>query len=297
MPSKANQTAARRALFLANKQSRNGCLPFDSMCDFLRGQGIDIVEANCGSAGELSPLITDYRDKVDCVVIAGGDGTLNAAARGISETGLPLGILPTGTANDLARTLELPLDLQAAAAVIAKGRTRQIDMGEVNGHFFFNVASVGLSADLARGLRPEVKRRFGRLSYALTALQVLIRARPFHATLATDKERVHVRTLQISIGNGRYYGGGNMIEQNAQIDDGELNLYSLEFQNVWLMALMLPVFRTGAHGIFREVRTVQGNAFEVLTQHPLAINADGELVTFTPARFTQRHKAVRVYVA
>ena len=82
---------------------------------------------------------------VDLVVIVGGDGTVNAALRGLMETGLPLGILPLGTANDLARTLRIPADPSAAAAVIIGGQMRRIDVDQVNDQFFINVASMGLS--------------------------------------------------------------------------------------------------------------------------------------------------------
>ena len=84
--------------------------------------------------------------------------------------GLPLGVLPMGPANDLARTLGVPTDLDAAARVIAEGHTRRIDLGLVNREPFFNVASIGLSAELAQELTREIKRRFGGLGYGLVAL-------------------------------------------------------------------------------------------------------------------------------
>ena len=85
---------------------------------------------------------------VDLVILAGGDGTMNSAVDALVECKLPLGILPTGTANDLARTLEIPTDLAAAAAVIGAGRRHAIDLGCVNGKYFFNAASIGLSAEV-----------------------------------------------------------------------------------------------------------------------------------------------------
>ena len=115
------------------------------------------------------------------------------------ETGLPLGILPLGTANDLARTLGVPEDLDAAADLILAGRTRRIDCGEVNGRPFFNVASIGISADLAKALTRDLKRRFGRLGYALAAAQVMWRARPFRATIEGAQETARVLTCQVAV--------------------------------------------------------------------------------------------------
>ena len=281
---------------VVNRASRRGHLGAEIAATHLRGAGLVLVEARTECAADLSPCIVAHRDAVDCVIIAGGDGTVNAAGRGLVETGLPLGVLPIGTANDFARSIGVPDDVEAAARVITDGFTHKVDLGEVNGHPFFNVASVGLAADLAKKLTRDEKRRFGRLSYALNAASLLLRATPFHATLLVAEQKVMVRTMQIAIGNGCYYGGGNIIAPGARIDDGYLDLYSLEFAQVWRMALMIPTFHKGTHGAVREVRTARGASFEIVTRKPRPVNADGELVTETPAVFTQRLLAVTVYV-
>lgn len=286
-----------RALLVVNTQSRTGSLILRNAVAALESHGIEVVHRECGAREALSPLIEDHAADVDRVVVAGGDGTLNAAAPGLISTGLPLGILPAGTANDLARTLAIPEDCGTAARIIAAGRTRRIDVGTVNDHPFFNVASIGLSADLARRLTRDVKKRWGRLGYGITALAVLARARPFRAFIANPNERpVRVKTLQIAVGNGRYYGGGMAVEKNAAIDDGHLDLYSLEFQRAWKLALLARSFRAGEHGAWEEVRAIRDTEFEVRTRRPRAVNADGEIVTETPARFGIMPGAVTVYV-
>ena len=188
-------------------------------------------------------------------------------------------MLPLGTANDLARNLGIPEDPKAAADVIVAGVLRTIDVGSVNGHPFFNVASIGLSVDLARSLTPEVKRRWGRLGYAVTAMQVLARARRFSARISEGGETTLVRSMQIAVGNGRHYGGGNVVEETAAIDDGHLDLYSLEMRDVWKLAFGLRTFRSGMHGAWTDVRTARGVEFEIATRYPREVNADGEIVT------------------
>ena len=211
------------------------------------------------------------------------------------QVGRPLGILPTGTANDLARTLGIPADIEAAARIIAQGHTRRIDLGFVNDHPFFNVASIGLSAELAQTLTGEVKRRFGKLGYAVAAIRVLARARPFRAEIVSKTGSARVLTLQIAVGNGRFYGGGNVVERDAAIDDRQLDLYSLELRRAWKLALMARSFRSGEHGAWDEVRAIRAQAFEIRTRRPRSVNADGEIVTRTPARFTIRPGAVTVF--
>lgn len=286
----------RRTLVLLNPNARQGKQNIDGLLDRMEDQGLAIkVESSLG-AGDLANAIVKRKDDFDCVVVCGGDGTINAAARGLIETGLPMGILPMGTANDLARTLGIPFELDKAADIIVAGTTNAIDVGTVNGHPFFNVASLGLSADLARGLTQETKQRWGRLGYAVAAGRVLMRARPFTAWIRNKDEKVRVKTLQIAVGNGRHYGGGNVVEESAAIDDGQLDLYSLELKSVFQLAMMMPSFRQGAHGAWNEVRTKRCVEFDIETRTPRPINTDGELVTETPAHFKVHREAVTVYV-
>ncbi len=287
--------ARRRALVLVNPKARQGQTPLEPVFNRLHAAGIDVVPETFSTPAEIVGDIARRHGGVDFIVVCGGDGTINAAARGVMEAGLPMGIMPMGTANDLARTLSIPTDLIAAADVIVAGTTRRIDVGEVNGHPFFNVASIGISADLARGLTRETKRRWGRLGYAIAAMRVLANARPFSATIVKRNGRVDVKTFQIAVGNGRHYGGGNVVEETATIDDEHLDLYSLEMANVWKLALMIRSFRTGQHGAWKEVRTERCTEFEIRTRKPRPINTDGELVTFTPARFVVRPGAVEVF--
>ncbi|WP_322516916.1 lipid kinase [Rhodopseudomonas palustris] len=286
----------RRLLMVVNGGSRSGGEAGGIAESRLRAAGFDVLKSPPGKPDDLQRWIEAHADGAEAVVVAGGDGTLNAAAPALVTTGLPLGIIPAGTANDLARTLCLPLDIEAAADVIAAGHRKRIDLGSVNGHKFFNVASVGLSTELARELSGESKRRFGRLSYAITAAKVLSRMRPFRAVIVSSGSSVRVRTLQIAVGNGRYYGGGMAVEQTAEIDDARFDLYSLEFGRLWKLLAMAYDFRKGRHVMWREVRAERGVSFEIHTRKRRPINADGEIVTSTPARFEMLPKAVSVFV-
>jgi diacylglycerol kinase (ATP) len=293
-PGEARRT---RALLIFNKSSRRAGEAMDEAVSQLeRYPHFEITIAECAAKEDLSPIIASRRDACDLVILGGGDGTMNAAAKGLMEARCPLGILPLGTANDLARSLGIPEDIALATNIIAKGRRRLIDLGEVNGNPFFNVASIGLSADLAAELTSELKRRFGRIGYAIAAISVLLRAKPFRATIQSEEKRARALTLQIAVGNGLFYGGGMAIDKNARIDDGTLDLYSLEMRRAWKLALMARAFRYGEHGAWREVRVEHAQSFHVRTRRPRSINADGELVSRTPAHFRILPRAIEVFV-
>jgi diacylglycerol kinase (ATP) len=107
---------------------------------------------------------------------------------------------------------------------------------------------------------------------------------------------LRVKTVQIAVGNGRYYGGGMTVVHDATIDDQRLDLYSLEIEHWWQIVLLLPAMRQGRHIHWRGVRALQGQEIEVHTRKPRPINTDGEITTYTPAHFRVIPKAVAVLV-
>jgi YegS/Rv2252/BmrU family lipid kinase len=264
----------------------------------LRDAGFDLVENRVERPTQLSEVIRGHRDRVDAVIIGGGDGTLTMAADGLVDAQLPLGIVPLGTANDLARTLGLPLDPVAAAEVIAAGHLRRIDVGTVNNTHFFNVATVGLGVGVTRRLSGERKGRWGVLAYLLTAARVVVRARPFAADIVSESETIRVRTVQVTIANGRHFGGGLIVDQAATIDDGLLHLVSLEAQTWWQLVGLLPALWRGTERHQRHARTLTGRRFEVrpVKKHKKKVTADGEVSSRTPAVFGIVPRALSVFV-
>ena len=289
--------ALRRALLLANFSARAVADQLYDAVEQLESAGIDVVIERLGKNRSIEDLIAAHRNEVTLVIVGGGDGTLNRAVDAVARAGLPLGILPLGTANDLARTLNLPTDPTEAARVIAEGYTTTIDLGSVNGKLYFNVASLGLSVRITHELTHEAKKRWGTLAYLMTAGRVLLRSRPFRAQVRCDDSPwFSVRTLQIAVGNGRFYGGGMAIAEDASINDSRLDFYSLEIERWWQV---LPLLRALRRGSLREhacVRTLRGRRIEVRTRAKRSINTDGEITSQTPAVFEVVPRALRVCV-
>ncbi|KAB8332456.1 lipid kinase [Scytonema tolypothrichoides VB-61278] len=285
-----------RALLLINTHARQGQNRLPEAVQCLKELGFDLIDESTEQPQQLYEVIIRHQHEVDLVIVGGGDGTLNAAVDALVETQLPLGIIPLGTANDLAKTLKIPNSLPEACKVIAKNQVRRIDLGWVNDKHFFNVASCGLSVKITQRLTKQAKRRWGILAYAITALQVIWKSRPFRAEISINGTSMAVKTVQIAVGNGRYYGGGMAVVHDATIDDQRLDLYSVEIKHWWEIIPLLPAMRKGRHIFSRRVRTLCGQEIEIHTRKPRPINTDGEITTYTPAHFRVIPNALAVFV-
>jgi diacylglycerol kinase (ATP) len=284
----------RRALLIVNQRSRSAAVDLSSGVALLKARGIEVLEHYPARPDEIPALIRKHKNEVDLVILGGGDGTMNAGAPALLETGLPLGILPLGTANDLARTFGIPQEIVAACEIIADGRLHRVDLGWVNGVPFFNVANIGLGVRVTHSLSRELKRRWGVFAYFRAVIRAIREHKPFTVTIACDGRLERLRTIQIAIGNGRHYGGGMTIHAQAAIDDGLLHLYSLKPVPWWRLPALAIALRRGEE---REaVERFAGKEIQIETRKPMIVCADGEMATRTPARFCVIEKALQVCV-
>ncbi|ACK71654.1 diacylglycerol kinase catalytic region [Gloeothece citriformis PCC 7424] len=286
----------KRALLMVNRHARKGQKSLAMAVDILNDLDFELITVPIKNPQQLAESVRKHGSRVDLVIVGGGDGTLNAVVDSLVEQQLPLGILPLGTANDLARTLAIPLSIPQACKVIAAGHQKSIDLGWVNGKYFFNVASVGLSVNITQKLTRGAKRRWGILAYGFTALQVLSQSHALRAEIRLNNESIAVKTVQIAIGNGSYYGGGMKVAEGATIDDQWLDLYSLELKSWWQIFPLLWRFPQGQHGLLPWVRTLKSREIELYTDKPYDINTDGELTACTPATFRVIPHALSVFV-
>jgi YegS/Rv2252/BmrU family lipid kinase len=287
---------SRRALVFLNDKARSVKQNIPRALEALRDHNIEVVRSVNPKRRAIASVIQQYRDDVDLIIVGGGDGTLNGVLQGLVGTKLPLGLLPLGTANDLAKTLGIPTDVTAACEVIAKGHTRRIDVGRVNDAYFFNEASVGLSVALCRALTREAKARFGVLALLYNAVVLLLKMRRFRAHIRMDNSKeFDVRTVQLTLGNSRNFGGF-IASDEAEIDDRLLDLYSVGFEERWSYFDAFRALVQRRYDEARSVHTLHGKHFEVTTKRPKHVEADGEIVTVTPAVFQVVPRAIAVYV-
>jgi diacylglycerol kinase (ATP) len=287
---------SKRSLLLINPHARLGAAAQEPVKQRLRELGFDLVEEPIEDPQKLPDLIRRYGDRVDSVIIGSGDGTVNAAIAGLLDTRLPLGVIPLGTANNLARTLGIPPSPLAACDVIAGNQVRSIDLGWVNGNYFLNVAGLGLSTKINQSVAKQFKRRWGVIAYGVTAFKLMLKQRRFRAEIRCNGEVIQVKTYQITVCNGRFYGSGLTVAVDADIDDHRLDLCSLEVDHWWQALCLIPSVFRGEYATEQGMRLLQGREIEIFTRKARSIDTDGEITTQTPATFRVIPGAIAVYV-
>ncbi|MCL8024288.1 YegS/Rv2252/BmrU family lipid kinase [Nocardioides bruguierae] len=243
-------------------------------------------------------------EQPDLLVVGGGDGTVTAAAHRVAGTGTVLGVLPLGTANDFARTVEVPVDLRGAVRTLVEGHVVDVDLGRTGDHSFLNAASIGLSVAVTERLTPRLKKRLGPLAYPAATLMAYRGTPGFAARLefpAGDRPPLELDdVLQVTVGNGVRHGGGNLVGPEASIDDHTLDVYAISRGRLGdhvSIARFLKDGRFIEHELVHHVRTP---AVRVHAEAPdgsaLPVNADGELVSAAPATFRVERNALHVLV-
>lgn len=287
---------ASRLLLVVNPSSSRAAEGAEQARAVLAEGGLALDEVRCpGESAGLAALVRERAPRLDGVVLGGGDGTLHAALPALLECGVPLGVLPLGTANDFAGAIGLPADPGEAAAVIVAGARRRVDVGLAGGRPFLNTASIGVAAELRRALTREGKRQLGALSYPLAALRRWRDTRAFTVWVRDEGAEVRVfRTRQLAVANGPRQGGGVVDPENA-IDDGALALHAVEEGGLASLLLAHAALRLGRPAAARGLVALRGRAFEVAADRVLEVSADGERVGHTPMRFEIREGALEVF--
>ena len=291
----------RRAVLVVNARSRRGARLYQAAGRELEAAGFDLLGSFAVTRSrQLEPSLAAALDlEPDLLIAGGGDGTLSLAARHLAYRDVALGIVPLGTTNNFARTLGVPLTVAGAVGLLATGKVADVDLGQVNGTFFANLVSVGLSGHVAATVRHDLKRLLGRAAYPLTALARLPRHRPFRAVItvggAGGQERA-LTTHQLNIANGSFHGG-RPITGDASADDRLLLAYSLGGGS--RPALIRATTRhvlTGARRTQAEPAFLATRELWLRTEPPLPLDIDGEIQGQTPARITLAPNALRVVV-
>ena len=246
--------------------------------------GHDVARFDLGQVAEVAAAGPER------IVVAGGDGSVGCAAEAASRAGVPLGVVPVGTANDFARALELPEELEQAVELAADGdHTECLDLGRAGQRPFVNAASAGLSPIAARKAH-GLKRALGPLAYTVGALRAGLFANPVEARVEVDgRTAFDGRAWQVIVGVTGAFGGGADVE--ADPADGRLDLVAIEARSRARLVAHGYGLRAGRVEDQEGVVSATGNRIEVRTDRDSGFNVDGELVEEPALEFTVEPRA------
>jgi YegS/Rv2252/BmrU family lipid kinase len=229
----------------------------------------------------------------ELVVAAGGDGTIAVVASELLGTETALGVLPLGSIMNIPRMLGLPRELEAAAAVLASGAVRPIDVGETRGGPFYEAGSVGMNAAMFREAR---KWEEGDRASFLRTIWVAFRYRPARMRVELDDRIVQTRALTIIVSNGPYTGTGMTIAPGARLDDGRFDIRVFERFSKWELIRHLGSIAFGRRAYAPRITTYRSTFARISSRHPLPARADSRDLGSTPVEFRVRPGALRVVV-
>lgn len=308
-------------LVIVNPESAGGSTrkAWPQIASDLRSHFSAFTAAFTERPGEAIQLAADAaRNGVSLIIACGGDGTISEVANGILESGkdVELGILPSGTGGDFRRSLQIPTQTRTAAAVLAAGRTRRIDVGRVSfidhdgvevSRYFLGVASCGISTKVIERVKkgtpdwlPENVPAWvgGRVSFGAALFQTAARAGSSELIVQLDDSHErHLTVTNLCIANARYFGGGMKIAPNAKLTDGKLDVISFADLSALKIFSSAPRLYLGSHLSMPEVS--HALARKVLVRaanrsNQISIEIDGELPGRLPATLQIIPEALRV---
>lgn len=288
----------KRAVLIINTHSRKGSLLYRHAKQLLQRGGFELLAAYPVKQPALinDTIAKGLAHKPDLLIIGSGDGTISEVVDHLAYSDTALGFIPLGTTNNFARSLGIPLSVDGAINVILQGVVEDIDLGKVNDDdYFANVASIGISVEVAAKVPHGLKRRLGRLAYALTGLRVMARHQPFWATIETAGKTSRLRTHQLVIANGRSHSG-TLIARDASIDNKQLTIFRIGRSGRWQLVKGMLRFSFGQRRSTDEKDYLQAAAATITTDPVCPVEIDGEIKTVTPARFGIADDALYVMV-
>lgn len=291
--------ASRRAVLIVNTRARSGAAAFEDARRRLAEKGFALEQCHAvDEPGRLTEVVARAAAERDAlVVIGGGDGTISTALDALGGKDVTCGILPLGTANSFARSLNLPLDLQGAIDVLADGRALAVDLGRVNDRYFATALAIGLSPEIHRRKPHALKHLLGRLAYPMVASAVLPRFKPFACTLTVSSGecRSYASALEVRIANAPYEGGVEAAP-DASLTSGDLVVHVVSGRSKWRLLKTWGKIVVGLEPDGPGYEELRGRTVTVETEPSLPVNVDGDAALQTPIEVSIARKALRVIV-
>ena len=235
----------------------------------------------------------------DVLFLMGGDGTLHTAVQVLENVDkFPIiGLLPGGTCNDFARTLGIPLSLKEAADQIANGIVKEIDIAQINDSLFMNFAGIGLITEASENINPDLKGKYGKLSYFMSAFQTFKQSEPFPIYLEIDGITYNEQAVMILVMNGKSIGTHRFPLDNIDPSDGVLDVLLIQSSTMlaireWFSLAQPDVVPDD----LMNVTHYSGKHIIIRTDEPKNVDTDGEIYLQTPVEIKIKPQSVQFLV-
>ena len=232
-------------------------------------------------------------DAGEIPVVMSGDGLIGQVGGVLAEGNVPIGVIPGGRGNDLARVLRIPAEISGAVELLAAGSTRAIDVGEVNGRRFLGIASCGFDSDANR-IANQARLVKGNLVYLYAALRALAAWKPARFELALDGDLRRFTGFSVAAANSKAYGGGMFVAPDAELDDGKLDVVWVSGTAKLHYLANLPKVFKGRHVDNDEVTIARAAEVTISADRPFAVYADGDHLADLPATIRLLPRALNV---
>ncbi len=289
---------AREFVVIGNLHSRNTRAKYARALELLAERGVKVVESHPVERGDevVSCVKRAIAQGRRHVLVAGGDGSMTSVVGAFAHADAVLGVLPLGTGNSFAQSLGIaPPTLEGAVDAIARGRIERVDLGTVNGRHFANFATIGLSSTISRATSNPLKKVLGPLAYVIAGVAPLLRSSSFEAHMTWADGDQRVRTHQIIVANGRYFGFTPVLP-DASVIDGELSLFTTSGCSRWEIARMFVAFHRHRQTTLQDAEYFSSPEILVEARPTQHLDIDGEAFGETPARFGIDPRALQVFV-
>jgi diacylglycerol kinase (ATP) len=287
----------RSAVMIGNLRSRQTAELFAKARRLLAAGGITIVEQHSVRGGQAlrKAVRAAVLERCELILVGGGDGSMTCVVGCLAHTRSVLGVLPFGTGNSFAQSLGIKPNVEDAVKVIVEGKVERVDLGIVNGTHFANFATIGLSSAIARSTPTMLKKVLGPAAYVVAGVGPMLRSGAFRAVVKCGARKIDLKTHQVIVANGRYFGSTPVLP-DATIIDGTLSLFTTSGLSRWEVARMFLAFFRGEQTELADADYLSAPEITVKARPKQYLDIDGEALGTTPARFSIDRRALRVMV-
>lgn len=270
-----------KVLFYYNPEAGNGL--FKSNHDFIvekfQKKNMYVVMLRADQKGTLNEFMKDMKqDEYRKIIVAGGDGTINALINAMMQCDidLPIAIFPSGTANDFAYYFDLPHDLDGMVKIALEEHYTYTDIGKANNKYFINVAAIGFLVDVSQKTDPDIKNTLGMISYYLKGVSELPKLKPISIKISSEEYTAEEKIYFMLVMNGRSAGGFRRIAPKAEVNNGKLEVIIFKEMPIRDMAPLLINVLTGQHHENKNVVSFRTSKLCLESDQKVGTDVDGE---------------------